>query len=273
MNNTFNIKRFGLLVKRQWLDFGKIYLIGLVVLTAVLSGFYIFNLPKVYNGIPAINIDGYVNLDFRYPVFVIVGFLFLTIEAGSYFNNLGQKPKAIIELMVPSSTFEKFLCGIFYTSIIGLLSYLLIFYLVDLSFCSYLERSFATLKFDYSTVVDGRQIHYNTIKVHHITAEMDIKEYWGLSALPFLISSVFLLGSVYFERFQYIKTAVSIVALISAVCYIGYKAIRLLTDGMISNGNQHMEKEDGMALIFAIAVVLTLVFWLITFVRLKEKEV
>ncbi|RZL57709.1 MAG: hypothetical protein EOO93_17695, partial [Pedobacter sp.] len=90
MNNTFNINRFGLLLKRQWLDFGKIYLISLVVVIGVIIGFYAFSapLPSKTN-----NFDYDSNLDmrFRYPLFLILGFLFISIVASSYFSLLGQK--------------------------------------------------------------------------------------------------------------------------------------------------------------------------------------
>ena len=42
MNNTFNIQRLGLLLKRQWLEFGKIYLITVAVALGVIITFYGF---------------------------------------------------------------------------------------------------------------------------------------------------------------------------------------------------------------------------------------
>jgi hypothetical protein len=90
MNNTFNINRFGLLVKRQWLDFGKIYLISLIVIAGILTGFYIFNIPTALRN-NRINDDGYFNMGFRIPLFLIMGFIFISVVSSSYFSCFGQK--------------------------------------------------------------------------------------------------------------------------------------------------------------------------------------
>ncbi|RZL46113.1 MAG: hypothetical protein EOO93_26330, partial [Pedobacter sp.] len=63
MNNTFNINRFGLLLRRQWLDFGKIYLIILVVIIGVIIGFYAWYTPSP---LKHNNFDNDGNLDMRF---------------------------------------------------------------------------------------------------------------------------------------------------------------------------------------------------------------
>ena len=136
MNNTFNIQRFGLLLKRQWLEFGKIYLITLAVALGVIITFYGFS---TYNAITENGPFHTRLLGFREPLFLIFGFLFITIIASNYFAHLGQKPKAIIDLMIPASTFEKFLTGILFTSILSTVSFIIIFYLTDLVFVSKLK--------------------------------------------------------------------------------------------------------------------------------------
>ena len=179
MNNTFNIQRFGLLLKRQWLEFGKIYLISLAVVLGIFLTFYGYNayLFSFYGQLA----DHYENsyLFFREPLFIVLGLLFVTVIASSYFAHLGQKPKAIIDLMIPASTFEKFLTGVFFTSILTSASFLLLFYLTDLAF------------------------------VMNIKAKMPAEQYFFVKnnpnafkpiyLIPFFVSSVFLLGSIYFS--------------------------------------------------------------------------
>ncbi|UKT63757.1 hypothetical protein [Pedobacter mucosus] len=273
MNNIFNIQRFGLLLRRQWLEFGKIYLISLVVLLGVLVGFYFFNIPKVDNGIPRFNgKTGFIYLPFRYPIFSITGFLFISIIASSYFSDLGQKPKAIIDLMIPASIFEKFLSGIFYTAICSIAGYLLIFYIVDTAFCNFMEGNFKALSF---TVTLPNFGIINRAEAQSFYSEMPFNEFKFLFFAPLLTTSIFLLGSVYFAKFHYIKTALFVVLTTGAIIFICFKFASILSQNMImvNEGSQLNNKETMMTIMLMITATLTFIIWAITYVRLKEKEV
>lgn len=272
MNNTFNINRFGLLLRRQWLDFGKIYLLSLVVIFGVLIGFYAFNIPRANEGLPSMD-SGYISLRFRYPIFGIVGFLFISIVASSYFSNLGQKSKAIIDLMTPASTFEKFLAGVFYTSILSIVSYLIIFYITDFAFCKYLNSTFGKFPYSYGPVQSGQIPTVYHAYAQLLNLEMDFEEYRGLTFIPFLATSVFLLGSVYFNRFHYIKTAVSVVISVAIIGYLIYLSVSKIGENMVQVAGSENNDRAAFTIIFVSSVVLSFFFWLITYVRLKEKEV
>jgi len=269
MNNTFNINRFGLLLKRQWLEFGKIYLMSLVVLAGIIIGFYFFNMPKTDSPYLRWDNHNHVTLGFRPLIFLLVGFLFISIEASSYFNLLGQKPKAIMELMTPASITEKFVCAILFT-LLSIASYLIIFYLIDQAFLSHLNGLW-----------EGRQeINYKTNKLTLITFGTiaddmtDEREFKYLFALPFFVTSIFLLGSVYFNRFHYIKTAVSVTAIFSFVIFLTIKFGSWVTEGKsrIQSINT-TERDFVFTIFFWSSIALSLIIWLITYVRLKEKEV
>jgi hypothetical protein len=258
MNNTFNIQRFGLLLKRQWLEFGKIYLIIMGVALGIIIAFYGFGFAKVLFEGEEISAR---EANFREPLFLILGFLFISIIASSYYAHLGQKPKAIIDLLIPASTFEKFLSGIFFTAILSTLSFLILFYLTDLAFIS---------------KVKGHINGYDTEVLEYFFKRNWKNAFMPVFAIPFFVTSVFLLGSVYFNRFHYIKTAISVMIFSGIWTYISYKAGKILFDGRIPvnmDGNNHMDQRDGELLILLLFSVLTLVFWGITYVRLKEKEV
>jgi len=271
MNNTFNINRFGLLLRRQWLDFGKIYLMSLVVLTAIIVGFYLFNFPRFDNAHFGWDKNGHAQLGFRLPIFLMVGALFISIESSTYFSVLGQKPKAIMELMTPASVTEKFLCGVFFTAVISLVSYLLIFYTVDKIFVHYINNIWENQK----------SINYNTDKLSPVffssifddlTSE---KEYKFLFVSPFLITSIFLLGSVYFNNFHYIKTAVTITAFCSFVIFLTFKIGTWLATGKMHNykSTRFDEKDFAITTFFWTTTIITIIIWAITYFRLKEKEV
>ena len=90
---------------------------------------------------------------------------------------------------------------------------------------------------------------------------------------PFLVTSVFLLGSAYFHSFHYIKTSVVVMVFSAVSTYIIYKAGEALTKNIYSVNNAGTDKTYLILGISTIIIALTIIFWLITYVRLKEKEV
>jgi len=272
MNNTFNINRFGLLLKRQWLDFGKIYLISLVVLLGIVVGFYIYSIPSPLKD-NNFDYDGNLDMRFRYGLFLILGFIFISVVASSYFALLGQKSRAILELMTPASVFEKFLAGVVYTSVISLFSYLLIFYLTDLAFVKYLNGHLDAFK---GLLPNNAIIKPVETITHQVFNDEGYRKYCSyFFAFPFLITSIFLLGSVYFNRFHYIKTALSVMVFIGLASYLVVKlSIWLMEDKVASY--HHFRKEDKdwiLLLILLVTSIITLIMWTIAYIRLKEKEV
>jgi len=272
MNNIFSFNRFRLLVKRQWLDFGKIYLISLVVLASVICGFYLFCIPKVSQGLPPVNPDGYLDLKFRYPLFVIVGFLFITIISSSYFSSFGQKSRAIIELMVPASIFEKFLTGIFYTAILSIFSYVLIFGIIDFAFGKYIVMSFADHKFELSSASTKVSDQYYNFTLTRVASTINYKEFWPLTFMPFFATSLFLLGSIYFNRFHYIKTAISVLVFFWAGGYILYQVMSKINAQFKYQG-PIIGQKGIFIIVFSTSILVTFWIWFIAYVRLKEKEV
>jgi hypothetical protein len=272
MNNTFNINRFGLLLKRQWLDFGKIYLISLVVLLGILVGFYSYSIPSPLKN-NNFDYDGDLDMRFRYGLFLMLGFIFISVVASSHFALLGQKSRAILELMTPASVFEKFLAGVVYTAIISLFSYLLIFYLTDLAFVKYLNGhldAFKELSPNNAVVKPVETITYQVFN------DEGYRKYCSyFFAFPFLITSVFLLGSVYFNRFHYIKTALSVMVFTGLASYLVVKLSMWLMEGKVAN-HHNFRKEDRdwiLLIILLLTSIITLIIWTITYIRLKEKEV
>jgi len=256
MNNTFNIHRFNLLLKRQWLEFGKIFLITLLVATGVIVAFYGLTL------LPLIELD-YIprRLDFREPLFFVFGFLFISVIASSYYAHLGQKSKAIIDLLIPASTFEKFLAGFFFTSVLSVLGFLLIFTITDWAFVAYIKSYFKT----------GNLEELADVKTFFVKNE--VNSFAPLYLMPFTVTGIFLLGSVYFNRFHYIKTAVCVMIFSGLWTYIVMNTIEWVMSGKTSVNRGNHGTSDMEWILFAIIAAFTIVVWYITYVRLKEKEV
>jgi hypothetical protein len=272
MNNTFNIQRFGLLLKRQWLEFGKIYLITLGVAAGVIIAFYGFSLFRVLAG--EIDFSARV-LSFREPLFLIFGFLFITVISSSYFAHLGQKPKAIIDLLIPASTFEKFLAGIFFTAVLSSIAYLLIFFITDLAFISKLRNMYPNRFWTYT--MDATEEKKDLIT--YFFSRYAPKEFVSIYVIvPFFITSIFLLGSIYFNKYHYIKTTIVVMIFSGIWGYIIVNTaeeifkgrVPIYRDSNIKLDNPKVWIEIG---IFCVILLITSIIWRITYQRLKEKEV
>lgn len=270
MNNTLNSRRLGMLIHRQWIEFGKIYLMSLAVLTGIFIAFYGYSIYDVYQH----NADSHAiqsMLSFRPYLFVFMGLLFITIISGTYFSNLGQKPKAIFELLLPASRLEKFIVAIFYTVILTTVSYLLIFFLVDLGFVSYFRSKLPSSYF-YLDPESGREVVVEQL-VFFYKHSVNSKVYW-MTFLPYLLSAVFLLGSIMFTKFQYIKSAVLLTVYVLLYILFMLKVIQFFTAGTvrISEG-LFSEEVNVLRVVCVLGVLVTFVVWWIGYLRLKEKEV
>lgn len=269
MNNTFNIKRLGLLVKRQWLESGKIHLISLGIVAGVIIGFYGL---YFFTSIKDKTMGNNLGLYFREPLFFILGILFLTIAANMHFSQLGQKSKLIVELMVPASTLEKFLVGLFFSTFMAFLSYILIFYLIDFAYVSELKSTyhFESVQKNYIGGV-GEVVKRMNYPVYFFEKNLPMAK--PLYILPFLISSIFFLGSVYFTNSQYVKTMISLMVFcVSFITFFVHASKYLFHDKVKNeNYNTNFNGTEWGATIFLIA--LSIIFWAITYVRLREKEV
>ena len=268
MNNTFSIQRFGLLLKRQWLEFGKIYLVSLLVALGVFIAFYGVGLwDQLMEGETISASD----LHFREPLFMVFGFIFISVIASTYFAHLGQKPRAIIDLLIPASTFEKFIAGVFFTAILAVFSFLLLFYLTDLAFIAKLRAMYPEL-----VKISTNVQETNEGGLSYFFTKNDLNNFIPIYIVPFFITSVFLLGSIYFNKFHYIKTAISVMIFVGVSTYIIVKSGEFLMSGRIPiESEQQFIGQQNLAELWGtiLLAVLTLIFWSITYVRLKEKEV
>ncbi len=274
MNNTFDINRLGLLIRKHWLEYGKLYLIVLGIVAGILGAIYGY----IYWDIIAIGADfGNLNLQlgFRWPLFAVFGILFLTLAANHYFAPLGQKPKAILELTLPASSLEKFLVGILFSSVLALLSYLLIFYLVDFAFVSKLRSQFPKA-ITHNYVENPERILIEQVPQYFFARITKIP---SIQLSPFagsmLLSSLFLLGSLFFKKFQYIKTVITTLVFGGVWLTFVINSQEFIFNNKISTSsyNQHVS-QNVLGWGFSVfLLVLTIIFYTIAYIRFKEKEV
>ncbi len=283
MDNSFSLHRIGLLMKRQWASFGKIFLIALGAVTLVILGFYLYYWPSIKNiSIYGFSREGIVSFSFPIPVFCIIGILFVSLSSSWYFSKWGKKASAMEELILPVSNLEKAVCGILFTSIVCIGSFLIVFLLIDGGYRMYLNDFVKTLDPKMTISVTTENDSYvNHMRDCH--AESFVKEIGSLPfvwtiVIGFILQGLFLLGSIYFKRFQYIKTllAVSITTFIAVYLAVKWTISIEMDKHRVYHTLQDLENQNGNVVpvfwyVFVIVVILVC-YW-VTYLRIKEKEI
>ena len=186
--------------------------------------------------------------------------------------------------MVPASTLEKTLCSIFYVVILFVIVFTVAFYLVNI-----ITVGLANLIHpDYSGVARNGIVHKAHISnIFRIPGNpRNMAQYFFL--LFFAVQSVAFLGSIYFPKYSYIKTAISITIVCLVIALVGFyfTSFFMPRGGFNELSTYRVFSEDGnetrviqlpawigKVLKFLFFYAFPPIFWVTTYFRLKEKEV
>ncbi|UOQ99143.1 hypothetical protein MUN81_06525 [Hymenobacter sp. 5317J-9] len=179
MSQFFSFSRFGRLFGKHTAEHGRGYLLG----TGVVLGLVALWLGSNVNG----SADEPLPVGNQIGAFVaglgMAGLLFTSTVFGAY----GDKRQATAALMLPASTWEKYLVGWCYALPVFLAVYVAGFYLVD------------------ATVLHVAAGPGKVTRLMPLFSQKD-KLYYLLIGYA-VLSSGFLWGSIYFQKQQFIRTA------------------------------------------------------------------
>ena len=261
MNNTFNLKRFGMLFKKHTLEHGKTYALSSAVMFGVILLILMFYC--------------YMDRGFLREGDQVMIFVFAMAASGSIFGSiifadLGDKTKAIPALMLPASHFEKYLVGLIYSYFIFLIVFVAAFYLADVIVISIWDNELKHDKVINLFDPDGKAVAaYKIFTLFHAFI------FWG---------------AIFFRKMHFVKTAIvfflslGALSLVNVFILNGYFAAQTkfstgmpFTRIMIVQPDNFMtslqptdEFETYGKIVFVIVVLL---FWTTTYFKLKEKEV
>jgi hypothetical protein len=274
MNQFFSFKRFSLLVSKHWADNKKRYVLSVVAFIGLLITWFVFTILTGFDDKPMGR--EVQSITFFFSLFVVG-----TFYASQYFNDLGSRAKGINFLLVPASTFEKILCSLLYTVVLFFLVFTATYYLADVLMVAVASGISETVgtgeKIAVVNVFDFISIPFN--------------EDTTLNFLFFFLSvqAAFLLGSVFFEKYSFIKTIISgFVAGFILFCVMLFFNEQLLppgdyTRGFLTSYRVRIEGADdhlvqipnwiGQVFRFLIMYGIAPFLWIVTYYRLKEKQV
>jgi hypothetical protein len=276
MNAVFDFNRWLLYIGKHWNENKKKYLLSLGAIGGLLVLWYSF--------IMLINFRQPLKPDMQVITYYVGLFLTGCLFASFMFSDLNEGATGIHFLLVPVSALEKLLCALLFSGVLFFISYTLVYYVVD----------FSMVKISNSIIeTAAKRDHFQAkvqevINVFQAPPEMGDNFYIYFLILFVGVQSAFLLGSVYFVKFNFIKTTVSVLVLFVAFMFIVHKGMHLfMPPGNFfepfsiyrvwqpDNTQVAILLPDWISdiLFFLFKYSLAPVFWFATYFRLKEKEV
>jgi len=277
MNSVFDLNRWLLYIIKHWNENKRKYLLSLGGMAGLLVLWFSF--------LMIVNPGNAVNVAMQVITYYVGMFLTGCLFASLIFTDLSDTPNAIQFLLVPVSHLEKLLTALLFGVILFFICYTTIYYLIDIPVVKL-----------WNEVIRESQLkaHYNPFPAQEVANVFSRSGFAGGSETIYLllaylaIQSIFLLGSVYFVRFQFIKTLVAILIVFLVLVFFVHKVLgafmpygnffKPFTVYRIYDqvtGDQMIELPEWLSfiLLFLIKYSLAPVLWVVTYFRLKEKEV
>lgn len=276
MSNTFNIRRLGLLVVKHWLENKRRYLIGATAYIGILLVIFVVT----YKSNELQRVDDWIEFrgEVQFPVYIWCLLVGGIIYAGLMFTDYNRKESGIFNLLLPGSSLEKALVMLVFGVILFWLVFTAGFFLVDfLTWITFGKENGFKLFNPFSN------IKYNGIGI------------FGILAAYTFLQTLFLLGSIYFRRFSFFKTAI-----IVTILFMSFLAFVLKADDVLPSGTNYdllnIWNEDYQwggewenfttikhvtaslssvetILVYSAGVLAFAGFWWVITLRIKEKEI
>ena len=263
MNDTFSMKRFGWLFKKTIFE-KPIQFIGFTGLA--------FALDLILYAVCKILMPFYGAQNTAFIWGLVGGGCFIASFVFAYFSSNANGSSF---LTLPASHFEKWLCGILIAGILYPLIFLLFFRVMDASFVAIYHNS-----------LDPSSPLYKDQYASVYTFPFDGIIAWRVFSMFLFLSGSMLLGSLYFNKVGFIKTAITI----CVICFGGFALnwlIAMLFFGNINDAAPFnhvvipLGKEEGSIepprfwssiFYYGIVYIIPILVWGISFIRLREKE-
>jgi len=263
MNNTFNAKRFGLLLKKALLE-RPVQMFGFTGLLLALV-LIMYTVAKSLDGFSAAQ-----NLTFIWGL--PGGSFFLASFVFGYFSSNASGSSF---LTLPASHFEKWLCGVLIAGILYPLIFLIFYRVMDSSFVALYHNSL-----DPSSPFYKQQ--YESVYLFNFNGIVA----WKVYPMFFFLTGAMLVGSLYFNKTAFIKVAIGLCILIMGVFGLNWLMAKLIfgtiTDAApfnhvsvpVGKEGGSIELPSGIVNIFnySILYIFPAILWLLSFTRLREKE-
>lgn len=263
MNNTFNLKRFGLLLKKTLLEkpmqmFGFTGLIFIFILI-------VYYIVKTF-----VNFQVAQNISFLWGLvggdFILASFMF------NYFSTTAGGSSY---LTLPVSNFEKWLCAVLIAAVLYPLIFMVFYRIMDAGFVAAYHHSLDPNGPFY-------KIRYDAVYLLSFGDRMPRIVY----PMFLVFSGMMLIGSLYFNKVALVKTALAICIVFFAIYGLNYLFARLIFSNIDDAfpfqhvailvgkevGSVELPKSVHDPVWYFINFGFPVILWAVSFIRLREKE-
>ena len=274
MNNTFNIKRFGLTFRKDMIENLKRYLLLFLTLLGLITLLMVQQTWAHFQR----SVDN-VSLNKQLLIFLSLMFSAAGIWFASTFTTpLNSKLKRLSYLISPASNLEKYLTRWIITTMGFIIAFFTAFWIADalkVTICSAIYPEVEIKFLDLTKLISSDHGWVGNTFVFPKSV------FTFFVSLYFLLQSIFLLGSTYWEKASFIKTFTAGAAIITAYILICRWTILLFYDNLdgFANVMGSFEINRTISEVQAINVativlsVFTLTFWILAYFRMKESEI
>lgn len=275
MNNTFNIKRFGLLLRKDFLENGKRYLLQFLTLFGIIAVFIFWISYQYYTN--GINHNWSIMREMLTNVSVLFC-IFGTLCAATLTEPMRDKIRRIAYLANPASNFEKMLSRWLIVTIGYVIAFFAALWLADAvrvaAFSiSYPEIDIPFLDFGFMYPAQGSDFSGFVFTTKHL--------FIACLGFYFFLQSLFVLGATFWAKGTFIKTfstGVLVVLLFLLLCYwailLSYdEAAQFpkVLDSFEMDG--HVSQEQVLPFITCVFGLFALINWTLAFFRFRESEI
>lgn len=274
MNNIFNFRRFGLLLRKTIYEKGLV-LGGTLLLTSVII-LFLYTVSTTAR-----------TSSFAHNIGFVAGILSSTAFVSLLLSNFSRKSAAVSFLTLPCSNFEKWLMIVALTFLIYLPLFLFIFKVIDTFYLDY-YREIAVNKFH----LTSKQLEED---LPYLTYNFD-KQDNSLSFTTFLacftgFSGFTTLGSLYFNQKSYVKSALVFLGLFLVLSFLADTLFSLIigekvttagvfnfVKALVSTNEKKTFSINATESIknlvqYFMMIFVPVILWLISLVRFSDKEI
>ncbi|WP_207514909.1 hypothetical protein [Longitalea luteola] len=274
MNDVFNLNRWLLYIGKHWNENKRKYGLSLSAIGGLLVLWFSFLMLT--------NKRHPLNEEIQAITYYVGLYLTGTLYASLIFSELGEGPKAIHYLMMPASILEKLLSAILYGVVLFFVCYTIVFYAVDFIMIK-VANGFI------SGEMERQHLPFRPMELVNVFVGRNGNPViFYMLLMYFAAQSVFLLGSVYFVKFHFIKTLVAGLIVFLILVFFVHKVL----DSFMPNGGffepftvyraydpvhgevmVQLPEWLSSIMLFLMKYSLAPCLWVVAYFRLKEKEV
>ena len=285
MNNILDIKRLGLVFRKDILEGRKRYALMFLTMLGIIAVMLTGNYWDYYYGVEKADLHDvkpYVNPYFNRNILSYLSLMFGgfgLIFASTFANPMNSKLKKISYLVSPSSNFEKYLTRWIIVTVAYIISFFIAMWIADALRVAICSVRFPNL--DIAFVDLTKLVHPGNYKYqdgYFFSKEVFIV----YISVYFLFQSFFVLGSTFWEKSSFIKTFTAMALIVLVYILICRWAILLFYGELDAFGNVmdsfepdkiDFEKEKNAIIAACVISIFTLTNWVFTFFRFRESEI